>query len=67
MRKYLYIVHPGTGTILPLSDEVYLLDSSVIPSAVAEENVEDWISDHAKSSGYRLDNYNMMNLFFGDI
>ena len=63
MTKQLFIVHPGTGSILDLSDKLYLVDSSKIPGFPAD--FEEYIIDNAEDIGYRLDNFNMTNLFFG--
>jgi hypothetical protein len=64
----LLIYHPGTGTVIPLSDEVYLVDAEIAGEAVVEELL-DGSSLHVEPKdhkGYRLDNTNMTNLFFGD-
>jgi len=62
MAKQLFIVHPGTGSILDLSDKLYLVDSSKIPGFPID--FEEYIIDNAEAIGYRLDNFNMTNLFF---
>lgn len=64
-QRDLLIYHPGTGTVISLSDEVYLVDTSVVPSDVLEcmsYGVDVAAREH---KGYRLDNFNMTNLFFG--
>ena len=65
--KQLYIYHQvtGTSTLIPLSDEVYLVAEDI----AGEEMIND-MSDGCnvypiEHRGYRLDNYNMTNLFFG--
>ena len=64
--KDLFIYHPGTGTVIPLSDAVYLCDSASIDADTLEE-IEYGVSDISDRyhKGFRLDNYNMTNLFFG--
>lgn len=70
--KNLVIVHPGTGTVIPLSDEVYVFDYDIAERHIAavslgeyvSDEVEGWIIDNA-DLGRRIDNYNMGNLFFG--
>jgi hypothetical protein len=62
----LFIYHPGSGTAIALSDEVYLIDASRL-SAVRERLTTGSLSAaSAYGIGYRLDNYNMTNLFFGE-
>jgi len=62
----LLIYHPGTGTVIPLSDAVYLVDTAI----AGEETVEDMLNgatvDLHEHKGFRIDNYNMTNLFFQD-
>jgi hypothetical protein len=70
--KNLCIVHPGTGTIISLSDEVYLFDygmaerhvQAVANGEAADEEIEGWIADNA-DLGIRIDNVNIGRLFFG--
>ena len=61
----LFIYHPGTGTLISLSDPVYLVDSSI----AGEENMaymsEGGVLAPIEHKGFRIDNYNMTNLFFG--
>lgn len=64
----LFVYHPGTGTMIPLSDPVFLIDSETIEK-LAPGSLEAYSEgyatyDDAKMMGYRLDNYNMTNLFF---
>jgi len=61
----LFIYHPGTGTVINLSDEVYVCDSQYIDPTILEY-IENGATVGVKAhKGYRLDNYNMTNLFFG--
>ena len=62
----LFIYHPGTGTVIALSDEVYLCDSNLIDEDVYDSIVWNGATVHPMlHKGLRLDNYNMTNLFFG--
>ena len=64
--KDLFIYHPGTGTLISLSDPVYLVASDIAGEYVMEvmdSGVECYPDEH---KGYRIDNYNMTNLFYGD-
>ncbi len=56
----LLIVHPGTGTVIPLSDQVLVVDSSWVTDVQGEVDI-----GKAEYYGIRLDNYNMTNLFYG--
>lgn len=63
--KDLFIYHPGTGTYISLSDEVYLCDVSAIDPDflyAIENGAKVFVQNH---KGFRIDNYNMTNLFFG--
>ena len=63
--KDLFIYHPGSGTLIGLSDPVYLVASDIAGEyamKVMESGVECYPDEH---KGYRIDNYNMTNLFFG--
>ena len=61
----LVIYHPGTGTVISLSDPVYLCDVAQI-DPVEYESMENGASiDVIFHKGIRIDNYNMTNLFFG--
>ena len=65
--KDLFIYHPGTGTMIALSDPVYLIDYASLEDQLAEAFDEGFADkDTANMVGYRLDNYNMTNLFFGE-
>lgn len=63
--KDLFIYHPGTGTVISLSDEVYLCDTDNIGVAILEAMENGATVDVLHHKGYRIDNYNMTNLFFG--
>ena len=62
----LLIYHAGTGTVISLSDEVYLVDNAQLDDDTIEAfeygEKDIPVQEH---KGYRLDNYNMTNLFFG--
>jgi hypothetical protein len=62
--KRLAIYSPTTGAIIPLDQEAYLVDLDRQPDPVLEalqsgERVTEWAH-----CGFRLDNYNMTNLFY---
>jgi hypothetical protein len=62
----LVIYHPETGTVLDLSEPVYIVDRNLL-GEFANEALDRAMTrlsprDHF---GYRLDAYNMTNLFFG--
>lgn len=62
----LFVYHPGTGTIIPLSDEVYLCAASIIDPTVLD-NMEDGATTHpSQHLGMQIDNFNMFNLFYGE-
>lgn len=65
--KDLFIYHPGTGTVISLSDEVYVCNSEFIDDETLERITEYGatveVNEH---KGYRIDNYNMGNLFYGE-
>jgi hypothetical protein len=60
----LLIYHPGTGTVVPLSDEVYLVDTSIAGEETVAEMLEGYVEER-QHKGFRIDNFNMTNLFFG--
>jgi len=65
--KDLFIYHPGSGTVIALSDEVYLIDVARLSDEQKDDLEMGSLSvGDAYGIGYRLDNYNMTNLFFGD-
>lgn len=63
----LIIYHPGTGTVMPLSDEMYVIDCGRI-TEYANEALDMGATDidPREHLGYRLDNHNIGWLFFGD-
>ena len=65
--KQLFIVHPESGAIIDLSTATFLVDSLSVPERVDALDVTEYILDNASKVGYRLDNYNMTNLFFGGV
>ena len=65
--KNLFIYHPGTGTVISLADPVYLIDgNSTDVETTFMLNMGDKDIPVEQHKGYRIDNYNMTNLFFGD-
>ena len=63
--KQLYIVHPETGTVIDLSTPTFLIEGFkdvIIPEPL---DAAELLLAYAEKIGYRLDNYNMTNLFFG--
>ena len=67
MMKKLWIYHPGTGTVIPLSDEVYLVDIANISDELYAEMLDGITVSPRRHLGRRIDNYNMTNLFFGEV
>ncbi len=63
--KQLFIYHQGTQTLIPLSDEVYLVAADVVGSEMLNDMSDGCNVYPMEHKGYRLDNYNMTNLFFG--
>ena len=66
MAKNLFIYHEGTGTLIALSDKVYLIDADVIDSATLDDLEMGANVTEREHKGWRIDNYNMTNLFFGE-
>jgi len=66
MIKQLYIYHEGTGTLIPLNDEVYLVDGETVGEEMLNDMSEGCNVYPMEHKGYLLDNYNMTKLFFGD-
>jgi hypothetical protein len=62
----LVIYHPGTGTVIPLSDVVHIIDCNDV-SEYVNEALEMGATDLdvRDTKAIRIDNYNMTNLFFG--
>ena len=63
--KDLLIYHPGTGTVISLSDPVYLVDAANLDDETLGELEMGVQVAPQFHKGYMLDNYNMTNLFFG--
>lgn len=64
--KQLFIVHPETGTVIDLSTPTFLIEGFkdvIIPEPL---DAAELLLAYAQKIGYRLDNYNMTNLFFGE-
>lgn len=65
MNKDLVIYHPGTGTVISLSDEVYMIDAARLSDEDRRQLEEGWLSEaDAYAVGFRLDNFNMTNIFY---
>lgn len=62
--KDLLIYHPGTGTVISLRDEVYLVDAGIVREDILDAMETGGTVDEREHMGYRIDNYNMTNLFF---
>jgi len=60
--KQLFIIHPETGTIIDLSTPTFLIEGFTDIMTLKTDHV---LIAYAQKIGYRLDNYNMTNLFFG--
>lgn len=67
-KRDLFIYHPGTGTMISLSDPVFLIDATEIekkaPGSLDAYSEGYATFDDAHLMGWRIDNYNMTNLFF---
>jgi hypothetical protein len=63
--KNLFIYHEGTGTLIALSDKVYLIDADLIDSDTLDDLEMGANVTEREHLGRRIDNYNMTNLFFG--
>jgi len=59
----LLIYHPGTGTVISLSDKVYLVDAETAGEETVAEMLEGFVEER-EHKGFRIDNFNMSNLFF---
>jgi len=64
--KQLFIYDQGTGTLIPLSDEVYLVDAEIAGEELLEDMSDGCNVYPIEHKGIRIDNYNMTNLFFGE-
>ena len=63
----LFIYHPGTGTMIALSDEVYLCDMDAI-DPITYSQIENGASVPVqKHKGIQIDNFNMTNIFWGEV
>lgn len=62
--KDLVIYHPGTGTLISLSDEVYLVDVDKVREDILEKMEDGGTVDERDHYGIRLDNYGMTNYFY---
>ena len=65
MAKNLFVYHEGTGTLIALSDKVYLIDADAIDSDTLDDLEMGANVTEREHKGWRIDNYNMTNLFFG--
>lgn len=59
----LFIYHEGTGTVIPLSDKVYLCSVAEIDPVEYEAMLNGASIDVTFHKGIRIDNYNMSNFF----
>lgn len=66
MAKNLFVYHEGTGTLIALSDKVYLIDADAIDERTLEDLEMGANVSEREHKGWRIDNYNMTNLFFGE-
>lgn len=62
--KRLAIYHPGSGTLIALSDKTYLVDLDIQEPEVLEAMENGATVEERDHKGFRLDNYNMTNLFY---
>ena len=63
----LFIYHPGTGTVIALSDEVYVCDMDAI-DPITYSQIENGASVSVqKHKGIQIDNFNMTNIFWGEV
>ena len=51
----MFIYHEGTGTVIPLSDDVYLVDEEAIPDEMVQHMSEGYTVYPNEHKGYRLD------------
>ena len=65
MAKNLFVYHEGTGTLIALSDKVYLIDADAIDERTLDDLEMGANVSEREHKGWRIDNYNMTNLFFG--
>ena len=50
----MFIYHEGTGTVIPLSDDVYLVDEEAIPEETVQHMSEGYTVYPNEHNGYRL-------------
>ena len=65
MAKNLFVYHEGTGTLIALSDKVYLIDADAIDERTLDDLEMGANVSEREHKGWRIDNYNMTNLFLG--
>ena len=63
--KNLFIYHPGTGTVISLSDEVYVCDTADISAAYYGMMLDGASVPISEHKGVPIDNYNMTNFLEG--
>ena len=61
----LYIYHEGTGTLISLDDKVFLINDKYCDEDTLDSMENGASVSEFEHKGYRIDNYNMTNLFFG--
>ena len=61
----LYIYHPKTGTLIPLSEQVFLVNVEHAGRDTINDLSEGVPVPEREHKGWRIDNYNMGNLFYG--
>lgn len=64
-ERDLLIYHPGTGTLISLRDEVYVVDAARVREDILDAMEMGGTVDEREHMGRRIDNWNMGNLFFG--
>ena len=64
--KQLFIYHQESSTLISLNDEMYLIAADIVGDEMINEMLVGCTVYPMEHKGYRLDNYNMTNLFFGD-
>ena len=64
--KQLFIYNQDTKTLIPLNDEIYLVAADIAGDEMINYMAEGYNVYPMEHKGYRLDNYNMTNLFFGE-
>lgn len=63
--KNFMVYHPSTGTLISLSDPVYLVDTAIVSEDILDSMEMGGTVDERDHKGYRIDNYNMTNFLFG--